>query len=58
MFIGVSESEVREALVAEAVVRCFDHGSLTMKRKVLHELLQVNFSSWCAGQTEAKQPRA
>ncbi|KAG1753523.1 uncharacterized protein EDB91DRAFT_1332988 [Suillus paluster] len=40
MLVGVSESEVREALVAEAVVRCFDHGPLPMKRKVLHELLQ------------------
>ncbi|KAG1747373.1 hypothetical protein EDB19DRAFT_2023164 [Suillus lakei] len=40
MLVGVSESEVREALVAEALVRCFDHGPLTVKRKVLHELLQ------------------
>lgn len=41
MLVGVSESEVREALVIEAVVRCFDHESLTVKRKVLRELLQV-----------------
>ncbi|KAG0706951.1 hypothetical protein DFH29DRAFT_96804 [Suillus ampliporus] len=40
MLVGVSESEVREALVAEAVVRCFDHEPLTMKRKILHELFQ------------------
>ncbi|KAG1862719.1 hypothetical protein DFJ58DRAFT_869677, partial [Suillus subalutaceus] len=40
MLVGVSQSEVREALVAEALVRCLDHGPLTMKRKVLHELLQ------------------
>ncbi|KAG2363688.1 hypothetical protein BDR07DRAFT_1375622 [Suillus spraguei] len=40
MLVGVSQSEVREALVTEALVRCLDHGPLTMKRKVLHELLQ------------------
>ncbi|KAG1823370.1 uncharacterized protein BJ212DRAFT_1476259 [Suillus subaureus] len=40
MLVGVSQLEVREALVAEALVRCLDHGPLTMKRKVLHELLQ------------------
>ncbi|KAG2341629.1 hypothetical protein BDR05DRAFT_935988 [Suillus weaverae] len=40
MLVGESQSEVREALVTEALVRCLDHGPLTMKRKVLHELLQ------------------
>ncbi|KAG1802270.1 uncharacterized protein HD556DRAFT_1263825 [Suillus plorans] len=40
MLVGVRQSEVREALVIEALVRCLDHGPLTMKRKVLHELLQ------------------
>jgi hypothetical protein len=41
MLVGVSQSEVREALVTEAMVRCLDHGPLTMKRKVLHGPLQV-----------------
>ncbi|KAG2154177.1 uncharacterized protein EDB93DRAFT_1269271 [Suillus bovinus] len=40
MLVGVRQSEVREALVIEALVRCLDHGPLTVKRKVLHELLQ------------------
>ncbi|KAG2069190.1 hypothetical protein BDR04DRAFT_721913 [Suillus decipiens] len=40
MLVGVSQSEVREALVTEALVRCLDHAPLTMRRKVLHELLQ------------------
>lgn len=56
MLVGVGELEVREALVTEAVVRCFDHVSLTMKRKVLRDLLQVNFSSWYDGPVEAEQP--
>jgi len=44
MLVGVNESKVREALVAEAVVRCFDHESLAMKQRILRELLQVSFS--------------
>ncbi|KAG2143033.1 hypothetical protein DEU56DRAFT_884580 [Suillus clintonianus] len=44
MLVGVSEPEVREALVVEALVRCFEYGPLTIKRKVLHELLQEFWS--------------
>lgn len=41
MLVGVSQSEVREALVTEALIRCLDHGPLHMKRKLLHEILEV-----------------